>query len=98
MEKNKKDIYDRIYKFVLKVLQVINLISTTPKNLVLIKQVVRTAGSIGANASEADGAESKNVFLPVLKENNEIIAIISKIIINAKKMGNWSFIIYNLAL
>ena len=52
MEKNKKDIYDRIYKFVLKVLQVLKLISKTPENLVLIKQAVRSAGSIGANASE----------------------------------------------
>jgi len=83
----------------------------------LIRQVVRSAGSIGANAQEADGAESKKEFIqqftiakkeaketlywltllfdynkiskqktePLLKENQEIIAIISKIILNAKK-------------
>jgi len=41
MEKNRKDIYGRIYKFVLKVLRVTKLISTTPENLVLAKQVIK---------------------------------------------------------
>jgi len=35
----------------------------TLENSVLIKQVVRSAGSIGANAAEADGAESKKEFI-----------------------------------
>ena len=117
MEKNKHDIHERIYKFVLGVLRAIGPLPKTTENLVLIRQVVRSAASIGANASEADGAETKNEFIhrftiskkeakethywislisdynprfknrfsPILKENNEIIAIISKIIINAKK-------------
>lgn len=113
----RKDIYDRIYKFVLQVLNLLKIVSKSTENIVLIKQVVRSAGSIGANASEADGAETKREFihkltiskkeaketlywlslisdhnqslksnfLPLLEENNEIVAIISKIIINAQK-------------
>ena len=117
MPAKKKDIYERIYNFVLTILDIIKFVPKTPENLVLIKQVVRSAGSIGANASEADGAETKKEFihrftiskkeaketiywlslisdhnpklkenfLAVIKENNEIIAIVSTIIINAKK-------------
>lgn len=83
----------------------------------MIRQVVRSSGSIGANASEADGAESKKEFIhrftiskkeaketyywlslladhnlkikpkfeSILNENQQVIAIISKIVINAKK-------------
>lgn len=117
MRTKKKDIYDRIYKFVLRVLKLLRVVSRNSENLILIRQVVRSAGSIGANAEEADGAETKKEFVhkltiskkeaketrywlslisdynpllkskftPVLRENDEIIAIISKIIINAKK-------------
>lgn len=112
-----RDIHERIYKFVLEVLTKVKQITKTTENLIIIRQVVRSAGSIGANASEADGAESKKEFIhrftiskkeaketlywltlltdhnprlkpkfvAVLDENQQIIAIISKIIINAKK-------------
>jgi len=111
-----RDIHDRIYKFVLSILGVIKIIPKTLENQVLVKQLVRSATSIGANASEADGAESKKEFIhrftiskkeaketfywlsllsdhnptiksrisSLLSENKELIAIISKIIINAK--------------
>lgn len=111
----KRDIHERIYKFVLNILGVLAKVPRTPENIVLIKQVVRSAGSVGANASEADGAETKKEFIhrftiskkeaketfywlsllsdhnlrlklefePLLKEAGELIAIISKIIINA---------------
>jgi four helix bundle protein len=117
METQKKDIHDRIYRFVLRVLDRLKTVPRSPENLVLIKQVVRSSGSIGANATEADGAESKKefihrftiskkeaketfnwlslisdhninlkgIFAPLLKENSEITAIISKIIVNSKK-------------
>jgi four helix bundle protein len=117
MLENKHEIHDRIYKFVLLVLQLIKFIPKTTENLVLIKQIVRSSSSIGANASEADGSESKKEFIhrftisnkeaketfywlslisdhnkvlkekfkAVLEENRQIILIISKIIINAKK-------------
>lgn len=114
---SKRDIHKRIYSFVLSILGIVKKIPRTVENLVLLRQVVRSSGSIGANASEADGAETKKEFIhrftiskkeaketlywmsllvdhnpstraqfePILKENKELIAIISKIIINAKK-------------
>ena len=117
MLNTKRDIHDRIYKFVLRVLHAIRELPRAPENSVLIKQVVRSAVSIGANAAEADGAESKKEFIQqftiskkeaketfywlsllsdhnslfksrfrlLLDENQQIIAIISKIILNAKK-------------
>ncbi len=117
MLNTKRDIHDRIYKFVLRVLHAIRQLPRTSENNVLIRQVVRSAGSIGANAAEADGAESKKEFIQqftiskkeakethywlslisdhnysiksrfrlLLDENQQIIAIISKIILNAKK-------------
>ena len=63
MEKNKQDIHDRIYKFVLTVLNEVKKVPRTTENIVLIKQVIRSAGSIGANAAETDGAESKQEFI-----------------------------------
>lgn len=113
----KHEIHNRIYQFVLQVLNILKYLPRTPENLVLIKQVVRSAGSVGANASEADGAESrkefihkftiskkeaketcywlslisdhnqqlKDKFITLIDENRQIIAIISKIIINANK-------------
>lgn len=112
---HKRDIHERIYKFVLSTLRVLTRVPRTPENIILIKQVVRSAGSIGANASEADGAETKKEFIhrftiskkeaketlywlslladhnsglksefkPFLKEISELVAIISKIVINA---------------
>lgn len=117
MAEKKHEIHDRIYKFVLQVLQIVRLIPKTTENLVLIKQVIRSSSSIGANALEADGSESKKEFIHrftiskkeaketyywlslisdhnsllkknfthLLDENNQLILIISKIIINAKK-------------
>ena len=116
-EGKRRDIHERIYKFALSVLDVTKFFPKTTENIILIRQVIRSSSSIGANASEADGAESKKEFIhrftiakkeakesyywlslicdhnlslrkqfePLLKENNEIILIISKIIINTKK-------------
>lgn len=113
----KRDIHDRIYRFVLGVLGIIKIIPKTTENLTLIRQLARSVTSIGANALEADGSETKKEFIhrltiakkeakesfywlslisdhspqlkkqteAYLKENNELILIISKIIINAKK-------------
>lgn len=60
---NKRDIHDRIYKFVLQVLQIVKILPKTTENLVLIRQVIRSSSSIGANALEADGSESKKEFI-----------------------------------
>jgi len=116
MTENKREIHERIYKFVLQVLQAIKLIPRTTENLVLVRQVIRSASSIGANALEADGSETKKEFihrftiskkeaketyywlslisdhnpslkerfLALLDENQQLIRIISKIILNTK--------------
>lgn len=117
MLNKKHEIHDRIYKFVLRVLASVRVLPRTPENSILIKQIVRSSGSIGANAAEADGAESKKEFIQqftiakkeakethywlsliadhnssiksrfklLLDENQQIILIISKIILNAKR-------------
>jgi len=63
MTDNKREIHDRIYKFSLSILQFVKYIPKTTENLVLIRQVIRSGTSIGANALEADGAESKKEFI-----------------------------------
>lgn len=117
MLNQKHEIHDRIYKFVLRVLHALRQLPRTSENGVILRQVVRSSGSIGANAAEADGAESKREFIQqftiakkeaketlywlnllfdhnkvpksktasLLDENQQIISIISKIILNAKK-------------
>lgn len=63
MEQSKRDIYERIYKFGI---ACIEYIRTFPNNLeanIIAKQLIRSATSIGANAQEGDGAETKAEFL-----------------------------------
>jgi len=61
--KNKKkydsDIHERIYKFVIRVINLTKQLPKTPQNEVIIYQIVKSATSMGANDQEADGAESK---------------------------------------
>lgn len=110
------DIYNRIDEFVLKCLHFIKTLPDSLEYQVISKQLVRSATSIGANAQEADGSQSKADFIhclavskkeakeslywlrlltkydsslskngdPLMLECTEIIAIISKIIINTK--------------
>lgn len=61
----KYDIYGRIYKFVLRVFKLTKLLPRTTENLVLIKQVCRSASSIGANSQEASAAISKREFIRI---------------------------------
>ncbi len=120
MLNTKHEIHGRIYRFALRVLKAVRQLPRTPENNVLIKQVVRSAASIGANASEADGAESKKEFIhqftiskkeaketfywlslifdhntiskekssDILDECRQITAILSRIILNAKKSAH----------
>src|SRR3989344_4332209 len=77
--KNKKtyenDIHDRIYKFVIRVINLTKILPKTPQNDVIIYQLVKSVTSMGANDQEADGAESKKDFIAkytiVKKENKE---------------------------
>ena len=117
MVREKREIYSRIYSFVLEVLNFVKNVPRTTENLVLIRQLVRSASSIGANAEEADASETKKEFIyrftvskkeaketlywirllsdhnpklekqavVLLEENEQLIAIISKIVINTKK-------------
>ncbi|MBI2591052.1 MAG: four helix bundle protein [Candidatus Blackburnbacteria bacterium] len=62
-DQSKRDIHDRLYKFALSVLYLLRGIPRSPENLVMVRQVVRSSGSMGANAMEADGAESKKEFI-----------------------------------
>ena len=75
---NKKydnDIHERIYKFVIRVINLTKILPNTPQNQVIIYQLVKSATSMGANDQEADGAESKKDFIAkytlVKKENKE---------------------------
>jgi len=57
------DIHERIHKFVLAVLKITRRIQGTPEFLVIRKQLIRSATSIGANACEADAAISRADFI-----------------------------------
>lgn len=58
-----RDIHERIYKLVLRVIKVIKEIPKTQENKIIIDQLVRSTTSIGANDCEADGCETKKDFL-----------------------------------
>jgi len=63
METRNRDIYERIYRFAI---SCIEYVQTFPKTLeadIVAKQLIRSATSIGANAEEADGSESKAEFI-----------------------------------
>lgn len=83
------DIHDRIFEFIVKVIELIKLLPKTPQNLMIIGQIMRSVSSMGANDQEADGALSRKDFIHcytiVRKEGNEIIAIISTIIKNSNR-------------
>lgn len=57
------DIHERIYQFVLSVMQLIQKVPKSLVNLVIIKQLSRAITSVGANDQEADGVSSKADFI-----------------------------------
>lgn len=69
------DIHERIYNFVIRVINLTKALPKTPQNDVIIYQIVKSATSMGANDQEADGAESRKDFIAkysiVKKENKE---------------------------
>ncbi len=77
MEANKKikDIHERIYQFVIRVLRLLSQLPRIPVNLMLINQIARSVTSMGANDQEADGTTSKKDFIAkytiVRKEGKE---------------------------
>ena len=74
-EEKIRDIHERIYQFVIRVINLTKSLPKTPQNLILINQVIRSATSMGANDQEADGADSKKDFVAkysiVRKEGKE---------------------------
>ncbi len=63
MDQSKRDIYERIYKFAVNTILYIRKFPKTLESSVIAKQLIRSATSIGANAQEADGSESKAEFI-----------------------------------
>lgn len=63
MDQSKRDIYERIYKFAVNTIIYIRKFPKTLESIVIAKQLIRSATSIGANAQEADGSESKAEFI-----------------------------------
>ncbi|MCL5970215.1 MAG: four helix bundle protein [Patescibacteria group bacterium] len=115
MKTHNYDIHDRIFNFVINVINFLNKLSKTPTNLIFINQTTRSVTSMGANDQEADGALTKKDFIhcyivvrkegketvfwlrviektnppkfgeeasSLIKEGNEIIAIVSTIVKN----------------
>ena len=76
-EKNIRDIHDRIYKFVIRVLKLLKQLPKTPENLIIINQIGRSVTSMGANDQEADGVTTKKEFIHkysiVRKESKETV-------------------------
>lgn len=75
----KYDLEERTAKLAEKVVDLVKKINENSVNRSIISQLVRSAGSIGANYCEADGAESKKDF-------NHKIAICKK---EAKETKHW---------
>jgi four helix bundle protein len=61
--KSKYDIHERIYKFILRVIKVVNSLPKTASNSVVSQQLLKCATSIGANDQEADGTLTKKDFV-----------------------------------
>lgn len=52
----------RAYSFAVAIIKLIKLLPKTYENVVLIKQIIRSSTSIGANIEEALGSNSKKEF------------------------------------
>ena len=76
MQNNKiKDIHERIYQFVIRVINLVKILPKTPENIILINQITKSVTSMGANDQEADGTDSRKDFISkyaiVRKESKE---------------------------
>jgi four helix bundle protein len=117
MLQKERDIYKRIDRFVLQSLFLVKKIPLDLVNKEILKQAIRSISSIGANAREAEAAQTKKEFIRcfsiskreakesqywlylltnfnsefatefevLIKECDELIAIISAIISSSKK-------------
>jgi len=67
MKKKTYDLEERTFKFALKCAQLVNQLSKTLANVEIAKQLIRAAGSVGANYIEANESFSKKVFIYRIK-------------------------------
>jgi len=86
MLQKEKDIYKRIDRFVLQGLTIIKEVPLDLVNREILKQLIRSMTSIGANAREAQGAQTKREFIRCFsiskreaKESHYWLSILSKI-------------------
>ena len=61
------DLENRTLKFAKNVIELVNKVSKTLPNLEISKQLIRSAGSVGANYIEANESLSKKDFLMSIK-------------------------------
>lgn len=59
---SKSLVYDKAYKFAIRIVNAYKYLSMNKKEYVLSKQLVRSGTSIGANIAEANGGISKADF------------------------------------
>ncbi|MEO1376953.1 MAG: four helix bundle protein [Cyanobacteria bacterium J06635_10] len=59
---SKSQVYEKAYKFAIRVVNAYRYLSTNQTEFVLSKQLLRSGTSIGANIAEANGAISKSDF------------------------------------
>jgi len=75
MNEKAKDIHERIYQFIVRVLRFVSKPPKTYTNLQICGQLIRSVTSIGANDQEANGTYTKADFVHcytiVRKEGNE---------------------------
>ncbi|MBN1976324.1 MAG: four helix bundle protein [Anaerolineae bacterium] len=57
------DIQERTFEFTVRVVKLVDQLPRTTAGIVIGRQIVRSATSIGANVEEADAAESKQDFI-----------------------------------
>lgn len=62
-----QDIQDRTFHFSVRVVKLVNRLPRKLGSIEIAKQLVRSAGSVGANVHEADGAESHEDFVHKIK-------------------------------
>lgn len=69
------DIHERIYRFVIRVINLEKQLPNTPENIIIKNQVTRSVTSMGANDQEADGTDTRKDFIAkysiVRKEGKE---------------------------
>lgn len=62
MKEKHNIILDKSYNFSLRIVKIYKFLTQEQKEFVLVKQVLRSGTSVGANINEAQSAESKSDF------------------------------------